>query len=1139
MDKNGRLQINLLGNPEVWLDGKQLTSFSTAKTEALLYYLAATKQAHSRETLAGLLWGEMSESKARRNLTKSLSVLRRLLAPFLIIDTQRVGFDPAIAFDLDVARLEAAVSDNSLTLDVLTLYRGEFLAGFFVKDAGAFEDWQLAERERLRETAMGLFENGIEGAINHKDYGVGIDYGRRLLQLDPFRESVHRHLMLLLARQGHYSAALAQYEQCRQILADELGVEPVAETTALFQRIRNARDRPSFGLPYEALPLVGRDHELTNIQQRLQDPACRLLTITGLGGMGKTRLAIAAAHRINQDSALLFLNGVAFVPLAGVASISAVPLALANALDVPLTSVATPRQALINFLRNQEMLLVLDNMEHLMETAELLLDLLQSCPDIKLLITSRKTLDLAAEWRMDLEGLPIPPEGEKDVETLQAYAAVTLFTRSAAQVNGQVRLTDDTAESIGRLCRLVAGMPLALQLAATWLRTMSISAVLDELERDLDILATDMQDIPLRQRSMRAIFESTWLMLSMKERQAIETLAVCRGGFTQEAAASIANTTPFLLRGLINRALIYQQEEARYDIHALTRQFAQEQLVGSGGAELVVEAHGRYYLSWLISQVPALRGMAPQKTIKTIENELDNLRKAWDWVSSSKQIDLFLDSLIALTTFYDLLGLLQEGEGLAESALSRLEDPTNSREARLLCRAMTTKAQFVAAQGRYEDASAIVVRAMALAQQLKDEELIADNQYIQGRIFSDTGKYTDAKHQFRQALSSQRQLPHRWKTAETLIELGWTHFLDGEVDQAHPFFEESLTLERNAGHKRGETTALGTLSIVYSVRGDPHKALLNQQKVVTAYEELGDLLNLERAENNIGMTYVGVGQYEAALPHIQRAVELSRQIGAKPEMTNALDSLATAYIASGNYEKARASLDEALKSALDIGYMYMNYSVRAIMVRLFNHTGEFDKAEEQLRQLFPLVERLENAYYVARSLTEQARLTHAQGRLAEAAGLIAQAIEIIRENPAPLDLPFMLLQYAEYLAEQERVEEARPVVVEAVGAAQRFDHAPLQVRGCGLAAHLSMSQGDGVAAEDYARRAYLLLPKLKPYPDVLTGLLYLGRYHLSLGERRVAGWFGEFVADHPASAYVVRWQAEALLKELGLRGVGE
>ncbi len=1129
-EKSSGLRINLLGKPEVWLDDVLLTNFSTAKTEALLYFLAGTRQTHSRETLAGLLWGEMPEAKARRNLTKSLSVLRRLLAPFfLLIEAQRVGFAPDAAIDLDLTRWTTAVSTLAPTPDTISLYRGDFLAGFFVKDALPFEEWQLTQREQLRGMAIDVLENLVKQSNSQRDYVAGIAYGRRLLELDPWRESAHRQLMLMLARHGQHIAALAQYKQCTQLLADELGVEPMAETTALFQRIRASRSQPAYTLPHQATPLVGRELELEQIQQRLQDPKCRLLTLTGLGGMGKTRLAIAAAHQINQESALLFLNGVAFVSLAGVATESAVPLTIVTTLDVPLSSAITPIRALLNFLHDQEMLLVLDNFEHLTGASELLLNILQSCPDIKLLVTSREPLNLASEWRLDLEGLPIPPAEEHDLAALKSYAAVALFAQSASQMNAQFRFSAENATEIGQLCQLVAGIPLALQLAATWLRTMSIPSILSALERDLNILATDMRDIPPRQRSLRAVFESTWLLLSAEERLAIETLSLCRGGFTQEAAAEIAQTTPFLLRRIIDRALLYQQHEARYDLHPLTQQFAQERLENSGQAEVAAASHGRYYLAWLTKQTPALHGPTPQIPINAIEKELDNLKQAWQWATDTRQSDLLLDGFTDLVTFYDLVGLLSEGEILAQTTIDQIGEADDPDEERLLCQALIAKGLFITTQGQYEAADAILARALSLAQHLHDEQAMADIYDIRGRILTDTGRYNEAKQQYWQALTHHRQQSNDWKTASALTNLGWTHIVEDNADAALPVLQEALMLERKIGHKRGEAFVLGNLAVVYGIKGEVQKALSNQREVLTVYETLGDLLNLGRAENNIGMTFLNMGRYSTALPHMQRAVELSRQIGTLSGLTNALDSLGTAYLASGYYGKASACLHEALESALEIGYTYMNYSVRAILVRLGNHTGNLTQAQEHLQQLRPLAERLENTTYVARALAEQATLTYLQDDLSGATSLMKQAIDILRQNPAPLDMPFFLLQQADYLSQQQLPADALSLVEETLAIAQNLQHEPSQMRACALMANLLMMLGKPEAAQRYAENAHAHAEELESYPEILDGFVHLGHYHFALGDSETAAKISMFVIDHPASTYAARRQAKTLL----------
>ena len=249
------LQLRLLGKPQIHLDGETVSGFRTAKAEALLYYLAVTGQSYSREVLADLLWGEMPEATAKRNLTKALSHLRKQVAPFLLIEPDTVGLDPAVEVWLDVTAFETAVvqglaEDNiALLTQAVALYQGDLLAGFYIKQALTFEEWLLGERERLRELMLPALQRLISQAIKQGEPTTGLEYAHRLLALEPWHETAHRHLMLLLARNGRREAALAQYDICRQILAEELGIEPMAETTALYERLKAVGRSPAHTLP--------------------------------------------------------------------------------------------------------------------------------------------------------------------------------------------------------------------------------------------------------------------------------------------------------------------------------------------------------------------------------------------------------------------------------------------------------------------------------------------------------------------------------------------------------------------------------------------------------------------------------------------------------------------------------------------------------------------------------------------------------------------------------------------------------------------------------------------------------------------------------------------------------------------------
>ncbi|MDO8752432.1 MAG: BTAD domain-containing putative transcriptional regulator, partial [Anaerolineales bacterium] len=389
------LKIHLLGGLHITRAGAPVTDFVSNKVPALLAYLAVTRRTHSRDKLASLLWGEMSEADAKNNLRQALTNLRRVANDYLTITRDSIEFNgdcfldsAQFESDLKTASSSALEAASVILTNSLALYHGDFLEGFYVRDAPDFEDWMLAERARLRELALGALHTLTQFHTTHGNFSEAMSFASRLLTFDPWREEAHRHLMLLQARTGQFSAALAQYENCKKILEKELGVEPSLETTALYERIRSARQAARHNMPASSTVLIGREKELENLRRRLADPACRLITLTGLGGAGKTRLAQETA-RLCTD---VFINGAWFVPLAAVDAEGIVP-AMGNAFDFPFSK-GDPKKQILNYFRQKELLLVLDNFEHLLDSSALLADILKAAPDVKILVTSRERLDI-------------------------------------------------------------------------------------------------------------------------------------------------------------------------------------------------------------------------------------------------------------------------------------------------------------------------------------------------------------------------------------------------------------------------------------------------------------------------------------------------------------------------------------------------------------------------------------------------------------------------------------------------------------------------------------------------------------------------------------------------------------------------
>lgn len=696
------LTFKLLGKPEVWLGEHRLTEFNTAKTEALLYYLVVTGQPHTRDHLATLLWGEMPDDKAKRNLTKSVQVLRKLLGPYLHIETQSIAFNLAALHESDVtafAQSNPEPDDLASLESRIARYRGDFLDGLQPNDAPEFEAWLVRKREYLRETLLQLLDKIIDACSDAHSVEAnaprGIEYANRLLALDPWRESAHRQIMTLLATVGQRSAALAQYEQCRNVLADELGIEPSLETTTLYERLKTASRIVPNNLAIIATRFVGREDELQRIDAQLQQPECRLLTLMGPGGIGKTRLALQAALQFIQSdmsdstthppTALRFGDGVYFVNLAAVqatdadadAAGNAIMFAVAETLHLFRKTTDDVPTRLHDYLHDKRLLLVLDNFEQLIAGAAMLTTLLQLSPQLKLLVTSRERLNLREEWTIEVPGL-----SDKH--------AHTLFEQLAHQVRGAALPTSDLSHVL-KICLVTQNTPLALELAARWLRVLSCADVAQEIEASLDFLTTNLRDLPERHRSLRAVFDHSWRLLSDQERDAFQRLTALRAGFTREAAQAVAGASLGLLAALADKSLIRLKLDGRYELHELLRQFGAQQLAGNVALENATrERHCAYFFGWLKRQELRLRNPDFQeRALEEVETEQDDLRAAWTWAVQHQLTNRITEGLECVGTFIDLRGGFAEGRdvlGLTIDAMAGLE-PEEARclLMRLLC----------------------------------------------------------------------------------------------------------------------------------------------------------------------------------------------------------------------------------------------------------------------------------------------------------------------------------------------------------------------------------------------------------------------------------------------------------------------
>lgn len=964
-------RLHLLGRFQLTVNGENIDEFEADSARSLCAYLFMhAGETLRRERLAALFWPDQSQAGALRNLRVALSRMRRgvgRLSDALETDNQTVTFHPPRDVWVDalaLASLNAEVEAHAhryiegcpLCVEklkqVAELYRGEFLAGF-TQESDLFLEWAAIQREIYHRAAIQALNALTAYHLLRHEWVEAQRYARQALQLEPWREESHRHLMLALARQGQRSAALRQFRLCQQILQREFDAPPQPETAMLYEQILHNKNvapdtdkrRTSMQLTptgahwLDDLPLVGREEELTELIDRLASPTTRLITVAGEGGVGKTRLALRAARR----TSLCFSDGAFYVALnpeeqsdvqhfqpMNAAARVAQHIALACA--IPLNDKETYEQSVLAFLRKRSVLLLLDGFEQHEGATRFLLTLLEHAPACALLVTAHRPLHVRQEYIVRLAGLDVTSRvGE---QTAMADSLVLFDT--LARRRGVIGVLDDVHRTaVSQICKAVGGLPLGIELAVACLpridRLQAASWSTEELahllQRADEPDEQTMVDLPPRHRGLRALFQTAWRLLEPELQQTLAGVAIFRAAFTAEMAAAVLDIhnkeeAARLLWQLAERSLVQPDDQRRFRLHDRIHRFAAERLAASPAQTSIRKRYTLSFLQKLAEMERALDGKDSYATQQLLALEMEDLLAVWRNAVEDNQWGLLAGASFAFARFHLLRGLYNEGERLLSEAVHRLRkarfEAATASKRTLFARDDdgTRKLRVVEPPERNSE-----VPAMASSQWNGDAskilaQALARLSIAWSRLLARLGRREVVEAVLQDALELTNDPGVR---ADALIELGWSLYHLGRTTHAEQPLNDALQLADHIEDARRRAYALNGLAALHQRRGEGAQARQLLEEALMLTREDDDLTMAAIILGNLSIYYGELSEHEQALTLLKEALTIHQAQYNLRMVANTFYLLGIHYDALGQYIEAQTRYREALKIAESIG----------------------------------------------------------------------------------------------------------------------------------------------------------------------------------------------------------------------------
>lgn len=915
-------------------------------------------------------------------------------------------------------------------------------------------------------------------------------------------------------------------------------------------------------LSAQTTPFVGREPELAQLEDLLDDPAVRLITILGPGGMGKTRLALELGHgvvaqasfstlnrRVDSRGRFQFFSGVFFVPLAQVTTPEAVINVLADAVGFQFYPGGEMKQQLLDFFREKSLLLIVDNCEHVLEGVNIVSDILHAAPRIKIITTSRAKLNLQGEALFTIDGMDFPDLNS--VSDAMQFSAVKLFVQSARRAQPNFDLTEDDLPHVARICELVRGLPLGIELAAAWVEMLSLKEIADEVAQNLDFLETESHDAPDRHRSVRAVFDHSWQLLTPDERSTFTRIAVFRGRFTRQAGQTVTGAGLRQLMALVNKSLLKRDPDSGvYQVHEILRQYAEQKLATSGEDSAIRDAHSDFYLALLASFRKEFQSARQLDAMREVEADSENIRAALMWACQTNRAKTLLTAVHTLGIYFDMRAQYTEGLAMLEPAILALRKHPRSHDHDVALAYLDLWASIMAGYYRQRERSAqFLIEGVELLDNSSPTDVLALRDFGRGYFNLLLDDPVEARMHFSSGFERYLSLGSVWDASHCLLNWGSAFYYrtdnhTTDFEHGREKVEQALTLVESTGdmYMRAHVlTSLGQLAAAQR-RFDTAKQLY--QRAQDLHRQVGNLFGLGASLMNMTTWGIILGRYDSSRPYIQENLSIQRERGNALGVAWALLVLSRLEFGAGEFSSARAHAAEALNMAEKANIIeYINAALFAVG-RAAWALGEYKPARSAYLRAYERANDLNRHGDMVTALNGAAlaAISAADLRDAEESVFIATQLAPAMDDlnlTAAAQLMSARLSLAKGDAAAAWLELDLALTYLSNDAAQQQSYgwddgyrAEEHMRCLVLTADAGRALGDPDAARRFIRQALEKGQKLHNFPHLLMALGGAARWSADVGYTDRAIELAALVAEHKSAYAADRAEANALLEKL-------